>query len=274
MAVRVLYLLVSALLVVMAKPSITKLDAWTPRKQAHDRIVDGLPAGVGQFTHQALVLADEKKICAGSLITRTAVLTAAHNVVKYSKWTVRLGGIYRNQDESTAWIVVSSWAQVHPEFNTSSYYSYDVAVIFLPEEAPLNSYINLVALPSFLEVNESFVGQRAQVSGWGYINGSEPCCPQNLLWTEVTVVPNTVCSEFYSAGYITESTLCAGNDYNGICAGDTGTALVLKTDGGFKQIGIASYLTKDFCGAAGVPGAYTRVTSVLDWITKTAQISV
>ncbi|XP_049943338.1 trypsin-3-like [Schistocerca serialis cubense] len=172
MAVRVLYLLVSALLLVMAKPSITKLDAWTPRKQAHDRIIDGHPAGVGQFTHQALVLADERYICAGSLITRTAVLTAAHNVVRYSKWTVRLGGIYRSQDESTAWTVVSSWAQVHPEFNTSSYYGYDVAVIFLPEEAPLNSYINLVALPSSLEVNESFVGLRAQVSGWGYINGS------------------------------------------------------------------------------------------------------
>ncbi|XP_049768906.1 chymotrypsin-like elastase family member 1 isoform X1 [Schistocerca cancellata] len=162
MAARVLFLLVSVLLVVLlvvtAKPSTSKWvvplvsEKRTAPKEGNGRITDGHPAGVGQFPYQALIIADGGDIWGGSLITTRAVLTASYCTAQYQTWTVRLGGIHRSQDESTAWIVESSYAQSRPESTAMVAWaaSYDVGVIFLPSEAPLNRYIQLVTLPSSL----------------------------------------------------------------------------------------------------------------------------
>ncbi|XP_049795468.1 brachyurin-like [Schistocerca nitens] len=273
MAVTVLYLLLSALVLAAAKPRTTEWDARSPPERRNARVVDGYDAGVGQFPHQALVLCDGSSICGGALITRTAVLTRARCIDYHTSWTVRLGGIHRTQEERTAWIEVATWAVVHPNYNTTAYLSDNVAILFLPAEAPLNSFINVVALPSFLEVNETFAGQIAVVSGWGQTNTSATCCPEVLQWTEVTVIPNSACTQYYEPGRIIGSTLCAGNEYTGMCPGDYGSALVIKSGEGYKAIGVTSFVPDGGCGTAGAPAAYTRVTSVLDWITTTAGIS-
>jgi secreted trypsin-like serine protease len=47
--------------------------------------------------------------------------------------------------------------------------------------------------------------------------------------------------------------------------GDSGGALVLPIAGGFKQIGVVSFVSSLGC-ASGSPSGYARVTSFLDWI--------
>ncbi|XP_046981346.1 serine protease 44-like [Schistocerca americana] len=168
MAVRALYLLVSALLVVTVKTSIIRRDAWSPPREGSVRITGGHPAGVGQYPYQALIVSDDVEMWGGSLITRKAVLTSSGCTIGRQKFVVRLGGIHRTETESTAWIVESSWALTHPDFSMFAYYSHSVAVVYLPEEAPLNSFIGLVALPSPLEVNDTFVGENAIIAGWGW----------------------------------------------------------------------------------------------------------
>ncbi|XP_049795878.1 serine protease 1-like isoform X3 [Schistocerca nitens] len=264
MAARVLFLLLSVLLVVTAKLSTSKLEKGTAPKEGNGRITDGHPAGVGQFPYQALIIADGGDIWGGSLITTRAVLTASYCTTQYQTWTVRLGGIHRSQDESTAWIVESSYAQSRPESTAmvAGAASYDVGVIFLPSEAPLNRYIQLVTLPSSLEVDDTYEGQTGVLAGWGITEAGET---EVLLWSQVTVVPNSVCSELHEEGAITDNIMCAANTYTGICWADLGTPLVLETEGGYKQIGVAGFLPTDGC-VTGVPAGFVRVTSALDWI--------
>ncbi|XP_046981307.1 serine protease 53-like [Schistocerca americana] len=114
MAGRVVYLLVSAMLVAVANASVIKRGTVAPPEERDVRIVDGNQAGVGQFPHQASVIADGTSVCAGSLVTSAAVLTTAHCTEGRKTWSIRLGGIHPTAAETTAWIVESSSAAVHP----------------------------------------------------------------------------------------------------------------------------------------------------------------
>ncbi|XP_049794444.1 collagenase-like [Schistocerca nitens] len=183
-----------------------------------------------------------------------------------------MGGIHMVESESSAWTAVSSSAKRHPQYNTTGDYNNDVAVIFLPEEAPLSEYIKLVALPSFSEINETFVGQNALVSGWG-LTGDNSTCSEILMWTELEVISYKACLGYYYPGVILKSTLCAKSEDSDVCRGDSGGALVLKTASGYKQIGVSSFGSPAGCNTP-TPSAFARVTSFLDWITKTAEISV
>ncbi|XP_046982357.1 chymotrypsin-like protease CTRL-1 isoform X2 [Schistocerca americana] len=232
MATRSHCALAAALLVAMAATS-----TQSPHGQGSARITDGKAARLGQFPHQALVLGDGTHICGGSLITKTAVLTTAYCTVKFDKFIIRLGTVHRTKNETTAWIIAAHWAVAHPDYSTEAYMSHNVAVVFLPQKAPLSN---------------------------GYI-------PHTLQYAELTVVPNSVCEEGYGPGFILESTLCAGNKFKGFCSYDHGGALVLKTKEGYKQIGIASFVN-DKCDVP-IPGGFSRVTYFLDWITKTAEIT-
>ncbi|XP_049944242.1 collagenase-like [Schistocerca serialis cubense] len=265
MATRSHCALAAALLVAMAATS-----TQSPHGQGSARITDGEAARLAQFPHQALVLGDGTHICGGSLITKTAVLTAASCTVKFDKFIIRLGSIHRTKNETTAWIIAAHWAVAHPDYSTEAYMSHNVAVVFLPQKAPLSSFIELITLPSFSEVNDTFVGKTALLSGWGK-TGDDGYIPHTLRYAELTVVPNSVCEEGYGPGFILESTLCAGNKFKGFCSYDHGGALVLKTKEGYKQIGIASFVY-DKCDVP-IPGGFSRVTYFLDWITKTAEIA-
>ncbi|XP_049841535.1 serine protease 3-like [Schistocerca gregaria] len=204
-------------------------------------------------------------------MTTTAVLTAALCTVKHDKFIIHLGTVHRTKNETTAWIIAAHWAVAHPDYSTEAYLSHNVAVIFLPEKAPLSSFIALMTLPSFSEVNETFVGKTALVSGWGK-TGDGKNVSDTLQYAELTVVPNSICEEGYGPGIVLESTLCAGNKFKGMCTNDHGGALVLKLKEGYKQIGIASFIY-DKCDVP-IPGGFSRITHFLVWITKTAEITV
>ncbi|XP_049768457.1 trypsin 3A1-like [Schistocerca cancellata] len=162
MATRSYCALAAALLVAMAATS-----TQSPHGQGSARITDGKAARLGQFPHQALVLGDGTHICGGSLITKTAVLTAAYCTVNFDKFIIRLGTVHRTKNETTAWVIAAHWSVAHPDYDTEAYMSHNVAVVFLPKKAPLSSFIELITLPSFNEVNDTFVGKTALLSGWG-----------------------------------------------------------------------------------------------------------
>ncbi|XP_049842110.1 brachyurin-like [Schistocerca gregaria] len=251
------------------RPTIAYEGGIVPMRASGHRIVDGRPAMAGLFPHQALVLGDGVNVCGGSLIRRTAVLTAASCTVPYSKFTIRLGTIHRTEESGSVWEVESVWAIAHPEYNKKSCLYLDVAIVFLPEPAPQSKFINVVALPSSRDVSKTFVGSTAHISGWGR-TADASACSEVLQWAPVTVIPNSICEQFYKRGFIVDSMLCAGNKYSGACSGDSGSALVVKTKKGYKQIGVASFVSVKGCEETGQPAGYTRVTSVLDWIKKTA----
>ncbi|XP_049839818.1 chymotrypsinogen A-like [Schistocerca gregaria] len=159
---------------------------------------------------------------------------------------------------------------MYADFNTTGNSNNDVSIIFLTEAPPLSRYIKPVALPSLLDVNDSFVGRPALISGWGMtvVNSTTQ---ETLQWTTVYVISNIKCKKYFKPGIIVESMLCAHDVDTSACFGDSGSALVVNTGGSYKQIGIVSFGPE--CCDPRIPTAYTRVTSFLEWITTTCEMA-
>ncbi|XP_046984161.1 chymotrypsinogen B-like [Schistocerca americana] len=144
-----------------------------------------------------------------------------------------------------------------------------MAIIFLPKKAPTNRYIKLVTLPSPDYEETILTGLTGEVSGWGQtLNSTEN--QEILRWTEVTIIPNSICQMYYEENRITSKILCATNNYAGFCHGDHGGPLVIDSDGELLQVGVASFCHRTCTDET--PGAYSKVTAYMEWITRTAEI--
>ncbi|KAF4517251.1 hypothetical protein B566_EDAN011635 [Ephemera danica] len=92
---------------------------------------------------------------------------------------------------------------------------------------------------------------------------------KELRYVNVTVITNRECKNSFGP-IITSSKLCTdslnANGNEGTCNGDSGGPLIITepSDGEPTLIGVVSFGAES-C-EAGVPSAYTRVTSHLDWI--------
>ncbi|XP_049802175.1 brachyurin-like isoform X3 [Schistocerca nitens] len=233
-------------------------------EKAAGRIVNGAPASLGQFPHQASIIMDYSYMCGGSLISASVVLTAGHCASGFSTWEVRLGLTSLSIIEPSRVTIYTRSASVHSE--------YDIAVLFLGTNVPLNTYIGLVNLPSRSQASNSFEGQTATVSGWG-LNTDNGVIPDTLQYTTLNVMSNTQCSQYFG-GPIYDFTLCAvGSSGQSTCNGDSGGALVVGSQGSYTQIGIVSWGSGNGC-ASGDPAGFTRVTYFLDWISSTAGIAI
>ncbi|XP_049851888.1 brachyurin-like [Schistocerca gregaria] len=240
-------------------------------EKAAGRIVNGAPASLGQFPHQASIVMDYSYMCGGSLISASVVLTAGHCASGFSTWEVRLGLTSLSIIEPSRVTIVTRSASVHSEFNPSTLYN-DIAVVFLGTNVPINNYIGLVNLPSRSQAGNSFEGQTATVSGWG-LNTDNGVIPDTLQYTTLNVMSNTQCSQYFG-GPILDFTLCGvGSSGQSTCNGDSGGALVVGSQGSYTQIGIVSWGSGNGC-ASGDPAGFTRVTYFLDWISSTAGITI
>nr|CAD7263973.1 unnamed protein product [Timema shepardi] len=93
-----------------------------------------------------------------------------------------------------------------------------------------------------------------------------------LRYISTHVMSNLECAQVYPGSYIQPSVLCtAGTGHRGIHHGDSGSPLVINNDGGYVQIGIASFHSENGCSVSA-PSAYTRVTSHLAWINDNTNI--
>nr|ALX00068.1 late trypsin [Melanoplus sanguinipes] len=166
MATRVLYILASALCVVMARASIAKQGGHKSHTAQEGRIIGGKPATLGQFPHMAAVDDFREFVCGGSLISKRSILTAAHCVEFDGPYRIHLGTIKRETMGPTGWVTITHYAKVHPEFHSPGWLNNDIAIIFLMDEAPVTEYIKPVALPSFDEIGDTFLERNTILSGW------------------------------------------------------------------------------------------------------------
>ncbi|XP_049772210.1 brachyurin-like [Schistocerca cancellata] len=240
-------------------------------KDEDTRIISGSDASLGQFPWQAAVRLDGRSFCGGSLITHHCVLTAAHCADGVTDFAISLGTLSSAQDAEGAVTVTSNHAIVHPDYwSDGSTTDNDVAVVHLSEMVMPNDVINVIRLPSASQVNDTFAGLTAVLSGWGKLSDESDSVSPTLQFTELTIIENSECEAAFP-GAISNDHICTkGATNESPCNGDSGGPLVVQeADGQWTEVGVVSFVSDDGC-SLGFPAGYARVTTYLDWINENA----
>ncbi len=219
------------------------------------RIIGGTPTTINVVPWQVLLVAGGK-LCGGSIISSTWILTAAHcvNGINPSQVAVYSGISNNSQRASVAPIAAASIA-VHPGFAPTSY-SNDIALISLSAPIVTGPNAQVVALPIAQDpATWPPVGSEATVSGWGVTSFNAPSTSDQLLKATVQVLapPAAACGE-YGKGFDSLLSLCAGVQAGGVdtCQGDSGGPLVVNVGGVPLLAGVTSVGFE--CARANYPG--------------------
>lgn len=241
------------------------------------RIVNGDEATPHQFPYQVAVLSHSATgagLCGGSVISATAVLTAAHcanaATVRFELICGAHNRLLQEANQQRRNVDRSGWTQ-HPSYNPNNLAN-DVAVIRFPTQPLiLNQFVQIIWLAH--DDSELFVGEPVHVSGFGRYSDSSNAASDVLRWTVKTIVTNNACRLRFPT-LVQASTICAiGDDQinNAVCNGDSGGPLAIRRDGRSVQVGVVSFGSPLGC-ERGVPDGYARVTSFYPWIRATAQL--
>ncbi|KAF2847525.1 trypsin-like protease-like protein 1 [Plenodomus tracheiphilus IPT5] len=255
-------------LVALAVPAIciaaaipTPQDPVEPEFPAdgQEEIVGGTAAAAGEFPFIVSLQKSGSHFCGGSLLNANTVVTAAHCAVGQtaSSISVRAGSLSRT---SGGTLVKVSSIKVNPSY-TASTYDGDVAIFKLATAIPTSSTISYATLPA--SGSDPAAGSVATVAGWGTLSSGGSSLPTNLQKVDVPIVSRTTCRSNYGQSAITTNMICAGLTAGGkdSCQGDSGGPIVNTSK---QLIGLVSW--GEGCAAAGKPGVYTRVATVLSFI--------
>ena len=172
---------------------------------------------------------DETRMCGGTLIDDTRVLTAGHcffsHGVKFSYATLTFGAhkipVPHNGDEVIIGGVPPAEVIIHPDYHSPGLKSNDIAIVFIlfeedQEDIRNHPKISPICLPSpspYQDLDAKF----AVAVGWGKIALQGPPSPV-LLEVDLTIVSLEECRSSYSATNFSR-TFLSSVDENIICAG-------------------------------------------------------
>ncbi|XP_068615777.1 trypsin-2-like isoform X3 [Brachionichthys hirsutus] len=190
--------------------------------------------------------------CGGSLINDQWIISAAHC---WQKLIAVLGDHHLWVNEGTEQYMSVDAIYWHESYDYQTL-DYDVMLMKLAHPATINEYVKPVALPKAC----AEPGDMCTVSGWGnvYTDEGEPF---ELRCVRVPIMSNKDCEGSYP-GMITDRMVCAGYLEGGkdACQGDSGGPLVCNDE----LQGIVSW--GQGCAQPNYPGVYTKVCSLLPWI--------
>jgi len=242
------------------------------------RIVNGQIAAPNQFPYQVALLtsmgAAGTGLCGGSVISRTAILTAAHcSDARAVSFLIIFGAHNRthaepNQQRRT--VPASGWVG-HPNYNAANLAN-DIAIIRFPTQ-PIN-YTPQVQPIDIASGSELFTGELVHVSGFGRFDDTLQQASDVVRFTVKNVISNASCALSFTPVLVQASTICAVGDTrnNSACHGDSGGPLAVRRQGRSVQVGVVSFGSPLGCGRPGVPVGYARVTSFHSWIVATAPL--
>ncbi|XP_059132601.1 granzyme A [Peromyscus eremicus] len=235
------------------------------------RIIGGDTVVPHSRPYMALLKLRGKYICAGTLIAKDWVLTAAH--CKPGKRSeVILGAHSIDKDEPEKQKLSIKKAFPYPCFDENTHEG-DLQLLQLNGKAAINKNVAILALPK--KGGDVKPGTRCRVAGWGRIQNNSP--PSSTLReVNITVIDRKICNDekHYNLNpVIGLNMICAGNLHGGkdSCQGDSGSPLVC--DGIFR--GITAFGLKGKCGDPRGPGIYTSLSKKhLSWVIKTMKGTV
>ncbi|MFI5587306.1 S1 family peptidase [Amycolatopsis sp. NPDC051758] len=216
------------------------------------RIVGGSPTTITEFPATVIFNVNGAQHCAGTLVAKNKVLTAAHctDGVEASQMEI-IGGRTEFSDTSGEKAGVSDVWQ-NPGFDMNGM-QHDNSVLTLDKELPYEP----ATLVQSADDAAYQAGADVTVVGWGATSEGGDVS-DTLLKVSVPVVDNSTCAEKYSASgsnYDKASMFCAGVPEGGkdSCQGDSGGPAYV----GGKLAGIVSW--GQGCARKDFPGVYTNV---------------
>lgn len=208
----------------------------------------------------------DRQFCGASVVAPDWVLTAAHCVVDSADAPMSpdqvnvLTGAMSLTAGAGAETTVSQ-VVVFPGYPGAA----DAAMLHLttPTTAPA------VALAQPFQQPLWTVGTRAAVAGWGDTAEGARDFPLDARQVSVPIVSNTACRSALGGQVVPARELCAGLAAGKLdsCQGDSGGPLAVRVSGAQVLLGIVSW--GNGCARAASPGVYTRVSSLVPWVTAT-----
>ncbi|GJQ80977.1 hypothetical protein Trydic_g4793 [Trypoxylus dichotomus] len=260
--------------------AVTACEKYTESKPYYVRtllyVIGGESASLGDFPHIASlhVEGDEPGQtvwgnCAGSLISETFVVTAAHCVVRVDNKVpvlVRLGEIdfLGDTNNATSQKIPVQEVIVHPDYKHIHGLN-DIALLRLKKPAVFTQYVQPVCLNTNTDIQNEFT-----VAGWGLTNITTEEISRFLQKAYVSPYDLNKCNETYFNSprprAILPMQLCAlslNTTRQDTCQGDSGGPMQIDSNRVVFLVGITSFGRS--C-AGPTPSVYTRVSNFVDWI--------
>ncbi|XP_058917124.1 granzyme A-like [Kogia breviceps] len=226
---------------------------------------------VAPHSRPYMVLLQGKNICAGALIAKDWVLTAAHcNLERRSQIVLGAHSITKKEPEKQIMFVKKEFP--YPCYDQDTHEG-DLKLLKLNKKATINKNVAILPLPKLGD--DVKPGTMCQVAGWGMFHNNSPQS-DILREVNVTVIDRKICNDQRHYNYnpvIGLNMICAGSLHGGrdSCNGDSGSPLICE--GIFR--GITAFGIPGKCGDPRGPGVYILLSKKhLSWIAKTMKHAV
>lgn len=241
---------------------------------ASGRIVNGRPVVSSNiaklFQYQvALVYTSfpdvrDGQFCAGSLISPSWILTAAHCVRTLHAQDLKIysGSYSLSGNGKLLGIVLPDGIIKHESYNDSDTYpTNDIALLKLKD--PITD-IQPISLITDADASNLYDTNNAIISGWGDTAQGSGKGSDELLYASVQMMPAASCKAFYGEKF-SDGMLCATAHNTDSCQGDSGGPLtVFGKDKKLYEEGIVSWGIG--CAQPKYPGVYASINSYAKWI--------
>ncbi|GIY79829.1 chymotrypsin-C [Caerostris darwini] len=239
-----------------------------------ERIIGGSQASQEQSPWAAALYNDDTFTCTASIISTTAILTAAHCVVlngvqmQPNEFNAIVGNV--NRSASGAQQIFFRKITVHPQYNSAQQQN-DLAILETTQPIKFSDTVKRICIA------DSNIGslllKKVTAMGWGQTTreNENNVYPETLRYVRQRVVSNFNCMVLYLGKTVPDTLLCASGILSGACSGDSGGPLVYYIGRQPVQVGVASFANAIFgCGTKLGPAGFTRVSSYNDFIMNTA----
>jgi secreted trypsin-like serine protease len=251
-----------------------------PTPPIEPAVIGGTPVEPGEFPWMVGITYTrfDMPFCGGSLIGERWVVTAAHCVV--NPWSgvpeqpedlLVIAGRLNLLDTTAGQTVGVEQLFVHPDYRIGDPFAQNDIALLRLSWAPDTSRETIDIIEKITLVEEAFLaspGSSALVAGWGATQPDGTEYPTTAYQITLPIIANAACAPFNNDTMgVPYTQICAGGiEGQDSCVGDSGGPLVISRGGGsFALTGIVSYGPFP-CAVADKHGAYTRVSSYLDWI--------
>jgi hypothetical protein len=241
-------------------------------------VVGGKSAPEGSWPYAAFVVAEgadgQSFSCTGSVISPTAVVTAAHCAVDPAtgepfppdQMAVGIGSHDLHAMKAAGEVFTPTAVTVNPTFNETTLDD-DSAVLTLsqPTAAPP------VRLATPAEIAALGADTPVSIAGWGQITDDQIDLQTILQQADVQLKDASYCKDQLS-GFNAQTMLCTDVPHHGVgpCHGDSGGPLVAHTQSGDALIGLVDW---GGLSCSSTAAAYASISAIGYWVATAAGIA-